>query len=289
MRHSRNWVFFCFFIFALTTQAQRFFSPKISPKEPKPVEVQPRPPKPPKEDPPVAEQNGGKPAEPAAKPPTPSPGPIQTNMARLEQKVASEVMSEVVSQLAEGLASALLGTATESADAPTITTTSMDMSSYQPCINYASKISSCAAATSGFYSTDDLAAQASCVCYTSSSSCAATTYITAFDDYAYDCQDYLSFEGGYTSVADAMMDGEFYLGPFFCDWVSSEVAYSYTTDGLPATLDPTTCASATRSSETGPVEAEETGAAAALPTPADDGILATAAAIVAVLTGYLIV
>jgi hypothetical protein len=150
----------------------------------------------------------------------------------------------------------------------------MDMSSYAPCIAYASKLSSCAAATPGFYSTDDLSAQAGCVCYTSSSSCGAETYTTAFDDYALGCQAYMASDGGYTAVADAMNDDDFYLGPYFCEVVDEAIASYYSTDGLPATVEATTCAEAGASSATDAVVNEEpVGDVAAFFSPADHGVL----------------
>lgn len=74
-----------------------------------------------------------------------------------------------------------------------------------------------------------------------------------------------------------MIDDDFFLGPYFCKNVNDIVASIYTTSGLEATLEPTTCAAASVGTETGPVATEQNNdlgnGVAALLTPADDPIL----------------
>lgn len=155
----------------------------------------------------------------------------------------------------------------------------MNMSAYQPCVNYASKLSSCAAATQGFDSTDEIA-QASCVCYTSSASCAAPTWNTAYDDHAFDCYDYLFDESAYTNVADALADPDLYLGVFFCEWISSELVNITATGLLLATLSATCSTTAVPAQTTAPSQpvnaVQDPGNAAVLLTSKDRGVLVRA-------------
>lgn len=199
-------------------------------------------------------------AEPA---PTLSSGPVQTQMARLEQNIMKELGKEAASTVVEQVASALLGLG-DGSDAPckcmllsvlyleltwckvTITTTRMNMMSYAPCISYASILSSCAAATPGLLAKSDHEAQASCACYTSTAPCDTTTYSTAFDSFASRCEKYLRTEGNYIQVASAMATSSI-IGLGFCGSVNAAILIASSRFGLPAALSPATCATTTTS------------------------------------------
>lgn len=199
-------------------------------------------------------------AEPA---PTLSSGPVQTQMARLEQNIMKDLGKEAASTVVEQVVSALLGL-DDGSDVPckcmllsvlyleliwckvTITTTHMNMMSYAPCISYASILSSCAAATPDLLAKSDHEAQASCVCYTSTAPCDTTTYNTAFDSFASRCEKYLRTEGNYTQVASAMETSSI-IGLGFCGSVNAAILIASSRFGLPAALSPVTCATTTTS------------------------------------------
>ncbi|KAF1973829.1 hypothetical protein BU23DRAFT_567930 [Bimuria novae-zelandiae CBS 107.79] len=256
----------CYFMLCSLASAQglrrwwiplpKFIPRPIVPAPVKPIVPPPEPIRPPLELPPpkvppkyAAAVLSARNAAQAAAPLTPLPGAVQTQMANLERSVMNHVGTDLGGQFIEQLASALLGsraTSSQRTATPTgpVTASPLDMSLYQPCLSYASKLSSCALATPNFFTftgTDWAVDQASCACYTSTASCEAPTLNTAFDDFASSCQGYLHWKEGYTKVASAM-DGTGVMGPSFCSSAQMIIKTGYADLSLAGTLAPTGCA-----------------------------------------------
>ena len=148
----------------------------------------------------------------------------------------------------------------------------MDMVAFMPCIDYASKLSVCAAATGSFYDQTDRIEQAKCLCYEWCEACGASQITNAFDEFASSCQGYLLSVGKYSAVASAM-DGSGVVGPSFCVSVRESVA-SISTTRLNELLYSTTTRNSQGSSETNvPTTIEGSTGTAPMLTPSDRKIL----------------
>jgi hypothetical protein len=145
--------------------------------------------------------------------------------------------------------------------------------SFAPCKNYASILTSCASATASFYDLD-YDQQAACVCYQASTNTdlcqAIPTLDPSYDDYEFMCYDFLgTIQASF--VTEAMDEAVELPGPLLCNWaVSSQTDFT-----MPPTLSPTTvsCASPTPTSPSSPQSTGPGGDAAQLLTASDRNIL----------------
>ncbi|KAH7130144.1 hypothetical protein B0J11DRAFT_602367 [Dendryphion nanum] len=177
---------------------------------------------------------------------------IDQNIGSLEQRLQAAGFGLDVAGAAIDVVNAILATTkiSTSVDVPTgtlfdgsrtTTTPSLPTTSYLACVRYASRLNSCASATSSFYSLP-ASAQASCACYTKVSttdyvSCGVSSHqaveptalaISNFDSPANTCHEYIEALG-YSNAAKALsgrMGNLTVLGAGFCANVDEDVKRS---------------------------------------------------------------
>jgi hypothetical protein len=105
----------------------------------------------------------------------------------------------------------------------------LNMKQFEPCLDYANLLSSCAEKTSSFFALG-ATSQASCVCYSTSTNAQAcvATPTNAYDAYEEACWKFFG-DNGYKNTAEAMNTSTALPGPGLCEVLKSE-------GGLQATL-----------------------------------------------------
>jgi hypothetical protein len=177
---------------------------------------------------------------------------VASNMQLLEQRL--EAVQNGL-DIGTALVDAILSTQTSSlnwADLATMTakptetvsvSKTLDMSLFSACKSYANTLSSCASATSDFFTLDAIQ-QASCACYTLSAlsieGCASVPMLKTASHDAGLCQSFFN-QNGFSEIASVMSDAGRVEGVGFCGGLSRQQAQNATMTGLAETLEPTAC------------------------------------------------